>query len=115
MDLKEYILNALKNVIDPELKLNIVELGLIYNVKFRDDGYVIIDMTFTAPGCPFSVILYRQARQSALKAAKELGYKDVVVRLVFNPKWTPAMMSPEARRKLAKRGINVDAIIRQYK
>ncbi|NOX44674.1 MAG: metal-sulfur cluster assembly factor [Caldiserica bacterium] len=83
-------------VMDPELGVNIVDLGLVYDVEIGE-GRISIDMTLTTPGCPLAGTLAAQAEQ-VLREAFE-GY-EVEVNLVFDPPWTPDRMSEEARRML---------------
>ncbi len=88
-------LDALKQVIDPELGIDIVNLGLVYELKESGDE-VYVQMTLTSPFCPLGSILL-MAAESALRAA---GFKKVKIDLVFDPPWTPERMSEEAKRKL---------------
>ncbi|RJQ36268.1 metal-sulfur cluster assembly factor [Candidatus Microgenomates bacterium] len=92
------ILKQLEEVIDPELNVNIVELGLIYGVKIdKKTGDVEIKMTLTTPGCPLSDVF----QEEVTKAVKKLkGVKNVIIDLVWEPMWTPDRMSEEAREKL---------------
>ncbi len=83
-------------VMDPELGVNIVDLGLVYNVEI-DEGRISIDMTLTTPGCPLAGTLAAQAEQVLREAFA--GY-EVEVNLVFDPPWSPDRMSEEARRML---------------
>jgi len=88
---------ALKQVIDPELGLDIVDLGLVYDIDIHDDGRVDLTMTMTAPGCPLAATITEDAKW-ALRQVE--GVKDVHVELVWDPPWTPDMMSEEARARL---------------
>ena len=92
----EDVYNALREVVDPELGINIVDLGLIYDVRVEDDGRVYVKMTFTTPGCPLAFKIFMSVRH----AVKRLGVKDVKVVVTFDPPWSPERMSPEARKKL---------------
>lgn len=95
-DLKKKIIEALKTVYDPEIPINIYDLGLIYNINISDEGVVTIDMTLTAVGCPLATAL----TQLVSEVVKEVpGVKDVVVNLVFDPPWTPLRMTSEGREK----------------
>ncbi|GBD93988.1 putative 1,2-phenylacetyl-CoA epoxidase, subunit D [bacterium BMS3Abin05] len=87
---------SLKNCFDPEIPINIVDLGLIYDVKV-DDGLVKIKMTLTAPGCPMSSFLADDVRQ---KVSAVDNVKNVIVDIVWDPLWNPSMMSQEAKLKL---------------
>lgn len=90
----EEIMEALKTCYDPEIPVNIVDLGLIYDVKVRDDNSVYIKMTLTAPGCPAGFLLDAQVKEAVMQVK---GVKDVEVELVFDPPWTPERMSDEAK------------------
>ena len=87
---------ALKGCYDPEIPGNIVDLGLIYEVKV-DGGDVRVRMTMTAPGCPLSGWIARQAEE-AIKALD--GVREVHVEMVWDPPWTPDRMSEEAKKAL---------------
>lgn len=93
---KLQVREALKKVIDPEIGLNIVDLGLIYDVQVEDD-VAHVRMTLTVPGCPLSGMLTSQAE----KVVSEIeGIKGVKVELTWDPPWNPQMMSDDAKRKL---------------
>jgi len=87
---------ALKGCYDPEVPVNIVDLGLIYEVKV-EDGDVRVRMTVTAPGCPLSGWIARQAEE-AIRALE--GVREVHVEMVWVPPWTPDRMSEEAKKAL---------------
>lgn len=94
---KEEVLEALREVYDPEIPLvNVVDLGLIYEVKV-DDGKVFIKMTLTNPLCPLANLLPEMVKE-AVKKLK--GVKEVKVELVWDPPWSPDKMSKEAERVL---------------
>ena len=88
------IIGALKSVYDPEIPVDIYELGLIYRIDVDDDRNVAIDMTLTAPGCPVAgeMPIWVESAVSALS-----GIGDVRVQMVFDPPWDPSRMSDEAR------------------
>ena len=87
----EELMDKLRDVIDPELGLSVVDLGLIYDVAF-DDGDVLVKMTLTSPGCPLGPII----RGEAYAQLKELpGVKDVDVQIVWSPPWDPRTMASE--------------------
>ncbi len=86
--------DALREVDDPEAGMNIVELGLVYRVECVD-GRVEIDLTMTTPACPVADLLVEQARQAALRICPP--GTEVRVQLVWEPLWTPSMMSGVAR------------------
>jgi len=93
----DQIIAGLKDIYDPEIPVNIYDLGLVYNVDVNEDGIANIIMTLTAPGCPVGDFLLNEARESALKVE---GVKDVNIELVFDPPWDKTMMSEEARMEL---------------
>ena len=92
--LERDIIAALKSVYDPEIPVDIYELGLIYKVNIEDDRRVYIDMTLTAPGCPVAGEMPGWV-QNAVSSIE--GIMDVSVDLVFDPPWTPERMSEEAQ------------------
>lgn len=95
--LKEKIIEVLKTVYDPEVPVNIYDLGLIYNLEVEDNGTVKILMTLTAPNCPIADQILEE-----IKVKLELleGIKDVKIELTFNPPWDPSRLSDEARLEL---------------
>lgn len=90
-------MDVLKTVYDPEIPVNIYDLGLIYKVDVKDSGDVDIDMTFTAPSCPAADFILEDVRQ---KVDGIEGVKSAVVNLVFEPTWDQSMMTEEARVEL---------------
>ncbi len=94
----ETVYKALAEVYDPEIPINIVDLGLIYKVEVDDNNNVDIDMTFTTKGCPMHVFIREQAKASVEKI-KDIG--NVKVNLVWEPQWTPEMISKEVRERLS--------------
>jgi metal-sulfur cluster biosynthetic enzyme len=90
------IYEALKECYDPEIPVNVVDLGLIYDVKIIDD-WAGIKMTLTSPGCGMSGIIAQSVRNRVLRIP---GIKEADVRIVWDPQWNPSMMSGEAKRKL---------------
>lgn len=94
----EKIMDALKTCYDPEIPVNIVDLGLIYDVQIRDDNSVYIKMTLTAPGCPIGFFLVERVKDTVKSACPSVS--DVEVDLVFDPPWTPDRMSDEAKELL---------------
>jgi len=96
-DLEAQIVEALRTVYDPEIPINIYDLGLIYDIRIRDDRSVHITMTLTAPNCPAAEMLPRQVEQAA---AMVPDVTDARVQLTFEPPFTPEMMSEEARLTL---------------
>ncbi len=96
MATEEQVVDALRNVIDPELGLDIVNLGLIYGVEV-DGDQVHVTMTLTTPGCP----LHDSMVKGAEMAVKRIpGVESASVELVWEPAWTPERMSAEARQRL---------------
>ncbi len=95
--IEERIVDVLKTVYDPEIPVNIYDLGLIYRVEVNDDGIVDIDMTFTAPSCPAADFILEDVRQ---KVDTIEGVKSANVNLVFEPEWDKSMMTEEARVEL---------------
>ncbi len=93
---EEQVLEALRSVIDPELGINIVDLGLVYDVDISPDGLVHIEYTLTAMGCPIGPMI-EQMMQAALA---NLGVTAVESEMVLRPPWTPEMMSEEAKAAL---------------
>ena|SRR5581483_6565041 len=88
---------ALREVYDPELGVNVVDLGLIYGVQLREDGSVLVTMTLTTPGCPLHTAL-AQGVAAALDAIP--NFPDGEIRVVFDPPWDPSRMTPEGRQAL---------------
>ena len=87
----------LRTVYDPEIPVNIYDLGLIYKVDVKEDGDVDLDMTFTAPSCPAAEFMLEDVRQ---KVEGLEGIKSCNVNIVFEPVWDQSMMSEEARVEL---------------
>lgn len=95
--IEERIVEVLKTVYDPEIPVNIYDLGLIYKIDLGDDGNLDIDMTFTAPSCPAADFILEDVRT---KVEAVSGVKSAVVNMVFEPEWTKEMMTEEARVEL---------------
>jgi metal-sulfur cluster biosynthetic enzyme len=93
---EERVLEALKDVYDPEIPVNVVDLGLIYQVKIIDD-WVGVKMTLTSPGCGLADQIAGQVREKILDIP---GVVSGDVRIVWQPQWNPSMIAPEARKKL---------------
>jgi len=94
------VLSALKSCYDPEIPVNIVDLGLIYNINFApadDKQDVTVDMTLTAQGCPEHVNISAQVKS---RIEQLPGIRNVAVNVVWNPPWTPERLSPDARKQL---------------
>ncbi len=85
----------LRNVIDPEIGLSIIDLGLVYDLRVEDNK-AFVRMTFTTVGCPMSGTLVN----GVYEALEPLGFADIKVDLTFDPPWSPDRMTPEARKML---------------
>ena len=96
-DVENGIVDALKTVFDPEIPVNIYELGLIYDIDIQEEGAVKVKMTLTAPGCPVAGSLPGEVRD---KVAGVPGVASADVELVWDPAWNPSMMSEAARLEL---------------
>lgn len=97
LDREARVLEALRTIYDPEIPVNIHELGLIYDLKVDEDGNVNVQMTLTAPSCPEAASIPGRV-EAAVRAVP--GVKDVKVELVWEPPWTPARMSEAAKLQL---------------
>ncbi|MAW93313.1 MAG: SUF system Fe-S cluster assembly protein [Euryarchaeota archaeon] len=95
--LKDKIVEAISKVFDPEIPVNIYELGLIYNIDIKKDKTVEITMTLTSPFCPVAGSLPKEV---AARASEVEGVTDANVELVFEPPWSLELMSEEAKFKL---------------
>jgi FeS assembly SUF system protein len=95
--LEEQIVNMLKTVYDPEIPVNLYDLGLIYGVGIDDAKNVVITMTLTAPACPAADFMMEDVR---MKVESIPGVKSVEVKIVFEPEWHPGLMSEEAKLEL---------------
>jgi FeS assembly SUF system protein len=96
-DLQASVVEVLKSIYDPEIPVDIYELGLIYGVDISDDGDATITMTLTTPHCPVAESLPQEVE---LRAMSVPGIRDAVVDLVWDPPWDPSKMSDEARLEL---------------
>ena len=96
-NLKEKIIEEIKKIYDPEIPVNIYELGLIYNISIKEDKNVDIEMTLTSPNCPVAESLPNMVKENILKVA---GVKDVDLKLVWDPPWTKEKMSEAAKLEL---------------
>ena len=92
--IEERIVDVLKTVYDPEIPVNIYDLGLIYKIDLSDDGTLDLDMTFTAPSCPAADFIIEDVRT---KVEAVNGVKSANVNMVFEPEWDKSMMTEEAR------------------
>ena len=98
----ENVLEALKDVIDPELGINIVDLGLVYGVVIGSENQVRLDMTLTSAACPLTDVIERQA-QTILSAVTD----EVQINWVWMPPWGPDRITPDGREQLRAIGFNV--------
>lgn len=94
---QQRVVEVLKTVYDPEIPVNVYDLGLIYKIDLGDDGRLDLDMTLTAPNCPAADFIAEDVRS---KVAAVEGVKDAHVNLVFEPEWNKEMMTDEARLEL---------------
>lgn len=97
LEIEENIVRMLKTVYDPEIPVNIYDLGLIYKIDLKDEGHLDIDMTLTAPNCPAVDFIVEDVR---MKVGSVEGVKTVEVNIVFEPAWDKNMMSEEAQLEL---------------
>ncbi len=101
---KEEVLEALKVVYDPEIPVNIVDLGLVYGVEIHENGLVDITMTLTAIGCPAQDVVKADAEMAVMRLP---GVQGVNVEFVWTPPWTPERMTEEGKRMMRMFGFNV--------
>jgi metal-sulfur cluster biosynthetic enzyme len=98
---QEQVLTALKDCYDPEIPVNIVDLGLIYGIRIdpaeNEKQDVTVDMTLTSQGCPAHVTIGQQVKD---RVERLPGIRSVSVNVVWNPPWTPERLSPDARKQL---------------
>ena len=97
MSKKEQIIEEIRKIYDPELPVNIYELGLIYDIKVRDEKYAIIKMTLTTPNCPVAESLPKEVKEGVMQVEE---IEDVDLELVWDPPWTKDMMSDAAKLEL---------------
>ena len=95
--IEEQMVDVLKTVYDPEIPVNIFDLGMIYKIDVQDDSTVDVDMTFTAPSCPAADFILEDVRT---KIEGLSSVKSANINLVFEPAWDQSMMSEEARVEL---------------
>ena len=97
LKIEERIVTMLKTVYDPEIPVNVYDLGLIYKIDLQADGELVIDMTLTAPNCPAADFIMEDIRQ---KVESVEGVTSAQVNLVFEPEWDKDMMTEEAKLDL---------------
>ena len=95
--IEEKIVAMLKTVYDPEIPVNVYDLGLIYKIDVSDNGEAVLDMTLTAPNCPAADFIMEDIRQ---KVESVEGVTSATINLVFEPEWDKDMMSEEAKLEL---------------
>ncbi|PZR91635.1 MAG: benzoyl-CoA oxygenase [Candidatus Nephthysia bennettiae] len=103
MPAPESLLEALREIQDPEMPVNLVDLGIVYAVR-ELAGRVTVDLTFTAMGCPAAEFIVEDVRERLLR---EPGVREVVVNVVWDPPWTAARMTPAGREALEMWGLAV--------
>ena len=97
MSKKEKIIKEIRKIYKPELPVNIYELGLIYDIKVKDEKFAIIKMTLTTPNCPVAESLPKEVKEGAMQVE---GIEDVDLELVWEPPWNKNMMSEAAKLEL---------------
>ena len=97
MSKKEKIIEEIKKIYDPELPVNIYDLGLIYDIQIKDENFVMIKMTLTTPNCPVAESLPKEVKDGVMQVE---GIKDVDLELVWDPPWNKDMMSEAAKLEM---------------
>ena len=97
MSKKEKIIDEIRKIYDPELPVNIYELGLIYDIQVKDEKFVIIKMTLTTPNCPVAESLPKEVKDGVMQIE---GIEDVDLELVWDPPWNKDMMSEAAKLEM---------------
>ena len=97
LELEQKIVEMIKTVYDPEIPVNVYDLGLIYRIELKDDGSVDIDMTLTAPNCPAADFMMEDVK---MKVESVEGVSSVNLNLVFEPEWSQELMTEEAKLEL---------------
>ena len=97
MKLKDKIINEVKKIYDPEIPVNIYDLGLIYNIEIKNDNEAHIEMTLTSPNCPVADSLPKQVKEYIMSVE---GVSDVKLNLVWDPPWDKSKMSEAAKLEL---------------
>ena len=97
MSKKDQIIEEIRKIYDPELPVNIYELGLIYDIKVKDEKFAIIKMTLTTPNCPVAESLPKEVKEGAMQVE---GIEDVNLELVWDPPWNKDMLSEAAKLEL---------------
>lgn len=97
LEIETLIVSVLKSIFDPEIPVNIYDLGLIYNINLDDDHIAHITMTLTAPNCPMAEELIEEVKY---KVGGTRGVKEIDLKLTFSPRWDKSMLSEEAKLEL---------------
>ena len=97
MEVKNKIINEIRKIYDPELPVNIYELGLIYDIQVKDEKFAIIKMTLTTPNCPVAESLPKEVKEGVMQVE---GIEDVELELVWDPPWNKDMMSEAAKLEM---------------
>ena len=97
MSKKDQIIEEIKKIYDPELPVNIYELGLIYDIEIKDERFVSIKMTLTTPNCPVAESLPKEVKDAVIQVE---GIEDVDLQLVWDPPWNKDMMSEAAKLEM---------------
>ena len=97
MSKKDKIIEEIKKIYDPELPVNIYELGLIYDIQIKDEKFVSIKMTLTTPNCPVAESLPKEVKDGVMQVE---GIEDVDLQLVWDPPWNKEMMSEAAKLEM---------------
>ena len=97
MTKKDQIIEEIRKIYDPELPVNIYELGLIYDIKVKDEKFAIIKMTLTTPNCPVAESLPKEVKEGVMQVE---GIEDVDLELVWDPPWNKDMMSEAAKSEM---------------
>ncbi|MGI8826686.1 MAG: metal-sulfur cluster assembly factor [Chloroflexota bacterium] len=95
---EDVVREALKEVYDPEIGVNIVDLGLVYDLDLEQNGTVSVTMTFTTPACPLGPVIEQEVKNALVGNVP--GVTDTRINLVWTPPWTPDMMSEDAKLEL---------------
>ena len=97
MTKKDQIIEEIRKIYDPELPVNIYELGLIYDIQIKDEKFVVIKMTLTTPNCPVAESLPKEVKDGVMQVE---GIEDVDLQLVWDPPWNKEMMSEAAKLEM---------------
>ena len=104
---EEIITEAMRDVVDPELGINVVDLGLVYGVTLNDDGTATLDMTLTSAACPLTDVIEDQTRGALMGGPAGGLVSDVTINWVWMPPWGPDKITDDGREQLRSLGFNV--------